>query len=409
MLRFLSRTTLTVTLTLLVACGGSGPGGGGQVTAVYGGVFMGDDGTEGGNISLTLRPEDGTGSGTFVVNGAVKSFSAISFDSLNHDVVSATGAGFAFTGSAADTLITGSYTSPAGSGLFVVALRSAGGSLTSYCGTHIGTRTGVPIAGGFAFVQSGASRYGVFSSVLSQPFRGYLRSLGGNAVALDTLNGTGSVTVAGGGGFTGSYATVAGDTGSVEGAVCRSSVTSPILSIYQGVLGSFDGGETGSFAFSLSSTGLGSSGSYKIGSVVTPFLAVISGVGNKFAAFDSAFQFIGALDTTTMSGRYAKTGSVAGRVAGVNQLLGDSLTLYCGNHDNNGINGAFAFVERDSTTIYGLFTGGTDSTFQGDVTGETGSDGAVMQGQAGPVTVLASGGAFSGFFPGGSLIGNVCP
>ncbi len=406
--RLLLRTSALVSLSLLVACGGSERSGGAPITVVYGGVFMGNDGTEGGNLSLTLRPEDGTGSGTFVVNGAVKSFTAISFDSLNQDSVSATGAGYAFSGTAADTLISGSYTSATGGGLFVAALRPTTGSLISYCGTHIGSRRGVPIAGGFGFVQSGSNRYGVFSSVLSLPFRGYLRSLGGNAVELDTLNGTGAVAVAGTG-FTGSYATVAGDTGNVEGATCRSSVTSPILTIYQGVLGSFDGGESGSFSFSLSSTGLGSSGSYRIGAVATSFLAVVSGVGNKFAAFDSTLQFIGALDTTTTSGRYARTGAVAGRVAGIIQLSGDSLSLYCGINTNNGVDGVFAFVQRDSTSIYGLYTGGTDSTFQGDVTGFAGNGGAVMQGQAGMATVLPSGGGFGGFHPGGNLAGALCP
>ena len=402
------RQAALLSLALLVACGGSERTGGAPLSVAYGGVFMGNDGTEGGNLSLTLRPEDGTGSGTLVVNGAVKSLTAVSFDSLNHDTVSAAGAGYAFTGSAADTLISGSYTSATGGGLFVVARKPASGSLTSYCGTHIGSRSGVPIAGGFGFVQSGGNRYGVFSSVLSQPFRGYLRSLGGNAVELDTLNGTGAVAVAGTG-FTGSYATVAGDTGSVEGALCRSSVTSPILTVYQGVLGSYDGGKLGSLSFSLSSTGLGSSGSYKVGSVAKAFLAVVSGVGNKFAAFDSAFQFIGALDTTTMSGTYARTGAVAGRLAGLNQLAGDSLTLFCGAQDNNGVSGAFAFVQRDSTTIYGLFTGGTDTTFQGDVTGSAGNDNATMQGQPGPVTVLPSGGSFAGVHPGGTLSGTLCP
>ncbi|MDZ4864014.1 MAG: hypothetical protein SGJ01_11280 [Gemmatimonadota bacterium] len=67
------RQAALLSLALLVASGGSERTGGAPLSVVYGGVFMGNDGTEGGNLSLTLRPEDGTGSGTLVVNGAVKS------------------------------------------------------------------------------------------------------------------------------------------------------------------------------------------------------------------------------------------------------------------------------------------------------------------------------------------------
>ena len=41
-------------LLLLAACGGSERTGGVPLTVNYGGVFMGNDGTEGGNMSLTL-------------------------------------------------------------------------------------------------------------------------------------------------------------------------------------------------------------------------------------------------------------------------------------------------------------------------------------------------------------------
>ncbi len=87
----------------------------------------------------------------------------------------------------------------------------------------------------------------------------------------------------------------AGDTGSVQGIRCRTSVTSPIASVLEGVLGSFNGGELGDFSFSLSSTGIGSTGSYTLGGVGKTFLAVVSGVGNQVAGFDTDFRFLAKL------------------------------------------------------------------------------------------------------------------
>lgn len=402
-------------LAALVACGGSDSTGAGKTTLVYGGVFAGENGTEGGNFSVSIVVEDSTGSGTFVVNGDPESLTALDVDGTDF---TASGAGYTFSGTVDDSTLNGSYTSPNGGGLFTGLRRLPGTTVTAYCGTHIGTRNGVPMAGAFAFAERAGTRRGVFTSVLNDPFRGYLQGATGNAaVTLDTLNGNAVVATTGPAGFSGSYAMVAGDTGVTSGIVCRSNVVSPIISVIEGVLGSFNGQELGDFSFSLSSTGLGSSGSYKLGGVGKTFLAVISGVNNQVAAFDSTFRFIGAIDTTTISGKYSKGGSIAGRAAGINA---DSQTVdkYCGGltYGASSTAGAFAFIVRADSAIFGLYTGGNGAAFQGDVSGVWGVDSVTrMEGQTGLVVILPSPGSFGGYFdfPGsaqdGTMTGGSCP
>jgi hypothetical protein len=381
----------------------------------YGGVFAGADGTEAGNFSVQLVVENSAGSGTFIVNGDHKSFSSITYDPASGAVV-ATGAGFIFTGTADAATLNGDYASPNGGGLFTALRKTSTVSPVSYCGTHIGTHLGDPIAGAFAFVQGGGTRRGVFTSVMDDPFRGELTSSStAGPVTLDTLSGDASLTVAAGG-FTGSYAMDAGDTGQVAGSPCRNSVTSPIISIFDGVIGSFDGTELGSLAFNLSSTGLGSTGTYKVGGVAKAFLAVISGVNNQVAAFDNGFRIIASLDTATIEGKYAKTGSIAGRIAALNRGAQQN-DLYCGTHS---LGGAFAFVVRTDSKLFGLYTGGTPgSAFQGEVTGQPGDDLGQLETEAGAVTILptpGNPGSFGGFWDhsgtGGStgtLTGSTCP
>ncbi len=400
---------------LLAACGGgSDAGGPGKTTLTYGGVFAGEDGTEGGNFTINIVVEDSSGSGTFVVNGDPKTISSLDVSGTSF---TATGAGYTFSGTVDDTTLAGTYASPAGGGLFTGLRKLPGTTVTAYCGTHIGTRNGVPMAGAFAFAERGSSRRGVFTSVLDDPFRGYLRgTVGTPAVTLDTLAGTALVATTGPGGFTGSYAMAAGDTGQTAGAVCKSNVSSPVLSVIEGVLGSFDGAEVGDFSFSLSSTGLGSSGSYKIGGVARNFLAVISGVNSQVAAFDSTLRFVGDIDTTTINGKYSKGGSIAGRAGGIfTDTLG--VEKYCGalTYGTSGA-GAFAFVVRADSAIYGTYTGGVGSVFQGAVSGFWGVDSlARMEGQTGLVVIIPSPGSFGGYFDlagtgvDGTMTGGNCP
>ncbi|MBK9068565.1 MAG: hypothetical protein IPL76_17090 [Gemmatimonadetes bacterium] len=404
-----------LTAALLAACGGGDSTGSSKTTLVYGGVFAGEDGTEGGNFTINIVVEDSAGSGTFVVNGDPKTLSSLDVSGTSF---AATGAGYTFTGTVDDTTLSGTYTSASGGGLFTGLRRLPGTTVTAYCGTHIGTRNGVPMAGAFAFAERGSSRRGVFTSVLDDPFRGYLRGTVGNpAVSLDTLAGTAVVATTGPGGFTGSYAMVAGDTGQTSGSVCRSNVASPILSVIEGVLGSFDGAEVGDFSFSLSSTGLGSSGSYKLGGIARNFLAVISGVNNQVAAFDSTLRFIGDLDTTTVSGKYSKGGSIAGRAAG---LATDTMAFekFCAQTTfyNRPEIGSFAIIVRSDSALFGLYTGGTGNAFQGDVQGVRGVDSLTsMEGQSGLVVIIPSVGNLAGYFDllddanDGTMSGGNCP
>jgi hypothetical protein len=397
---------------LVVACGSPTV----QNTELeFGGVFAGEDGTEAGNFSVTLVVENNNGTGAFLVNGDRKTFSSITYDHAT-GAFSGTGSGFTFTGSVDGLDINGTYTSPTGGGLFTGMRKTSTVNPITYCGAHIGTDVGVPIAGPFVFVDGGGNRRGVFTSALGDTFRGRLSSLSSaGPVTLDTLSGDASLAV-GGSAFTGVYAMDGGDTGAVQGIRCRTTVTSPIISVMEGVIGSFDGAELGDFTFNLSSTGIGSTGSYTIGGVGKNFLAVVSGVNNLVAGFDTDFRFIGSLDTTTVSGTYAKTGSVAGRVAGL-LAQGQTVEKYCGQTTLGGpFIGAFSFVIRADHALFGLYTSGVGSTFQGDVSGVAYTDTATMQGQTGQVVILPSPGSFGGLFdfsaaggPTGAMTGGSCP
>jgi hypothetical protein len=382
---------------------------------VYGGVFAGEDGTEAGSFSVTVVVETNSGGGTFLVNGAPNSFSTVTYNNAT-GAFAGSGGGFTFTGIADDSTLTGGYTSATGGGLFTGLRRTSTVSPVSYCGAHIGTHQGEPIAGPFTFVQGGGTRRGVFTSVLGDPFRGQLRSTStAGPVTLDTLTGSASLNVTTAS-FTGIYEMAAGDTGAVEGIRCRSSVTSPIISMMEGVIGSFDGTELGDFILNLSSTGIGGSGSYTVGGVAKNLVAVVSGVNNQVAGFDTDFRFIGSLDTTTVSGTYARTGSVAGRVAGL-VAAGQAVEKYCGQTTLGGpFIGAFSFIIRADSALFGLYTSGIGSAFQGDVSGKAYTDTASMQGQTGEVVILPSPGSFGGLFdfslaggPVGAMTGGSCP
>jgi hypothetical protein len=400
---------LLVSGLLLAACGGGEPTST-TTTVVYGGVFAGQDGTEAGNFTINVVLETGGGSGTFLVNGASHTLTAVTYDGITGAFSGTGSGGYSFDGTADDSIISGIYGSPTGGGLFTGLKKTVAVSPVTYCGTHIGRHIGDPIAGAFAFVQGGGTRRGVFTSVMEDPFHGELRSTSAaSVITLDTLTGDASLAVTGGG-FTGIYEMAAGDTGQMAGIPCRNSVTSPIISVFDGVLGSYDGNELGSLAFSLSSTGLGSTGTYKLGSVVTPFLAVISGVNGEVAAFDTDFRIIASLDTARIGGTYHRTGSVAGRVAGL--ARGTSTTVaYCGNMTGGG---AFSFLFRSDSTLWGLYTGGNGSTFEGNLTGKPGDGLATLSSTGGSATVLPDPGSFGGFidFPGGgtaTITGTECP
>jgi len=409
----MSRSASLLALGLLVAACGSPTV---QNTELeFGGVFAGEDGTEAGNFSVTLVVENSSGTGAFLVNGDRKTFSSIVYDPAN-GAFNGTGSGFTFTGAVDGLDLDGTYTSPTGGGLFTGMRKTSTINPITYCGAHIGTDVGVPIAGPFVFVDGGGNRRGVFTSVLDDPFRGALSSpSSAGPVTLDTLSGDASLAVTSTA-FTGVYAMDGGDTGSVQGIRCRTTVVSPIISVMEGVIGSFNGAELGDFTFNLSSTGIGSSGTYTIGGVGTPFLAVVSGVGNQVAGFDTDFRFIGSLDTTTVSGTYAKTGSVAGRVAGL-LAQGQAVEKYCGQTTLGGpFIGAFSFIIRADSALFGLYTSGVGATFQGDVSGVAYTDTATMEGQTGQVVILPSPGSFGGLFdfsgaggPVGAMTGGSCP
>lgn len=403
-------TLLFLSGLLLVACGGGDPIAT-NTTIVYGGVFAGQDGTEAGNFTINVVVETSGGSGSFLVNGAPHTLTGVTYDGTTGAFTASGSGGYSFDGAADGATISGTYNGPTGGGLFTGLRKTASVSPITYCGTHIGTHLGDPIAGAFAFVQGGGSRRGVFTSVMDDPFRGELQSPSPSAtITLDTLTGAASLAVTGSG-FTGAYQMAAGDTGQVAGIPCRSNVASPIISVFDGVIGSFDGNELGSLAFNLSSTGLGSTGTYKIGTVVTPFLAVISGVNDQVAAFDNDFRIIASLDTARIGGTYHRGGSVAGRAAGLARGTSANIT-YCG---TNSVGGSFSFILRSDNVIWGLYTGGNGSDFQGDVTGAPGNDAATLTGpQGGPATVLPDPGSFGGVMngPGGStetLSGTTCP
>lgn len=403
---------------LLAACGGGDSTGPKKTTFTYGGVFAGNNGTEAGNFSVSIVVEDSSGSGSFVVNGVPKTLSSL-IVAAGGDFTAA-GQGFTFSGTVDDSTMAGVYTSAGGGGLFTGLRRysGTGGTVTAYCGTHIGTRLGVPIGGAFTFVESGTSRRGVFTSVLEAPFHGLLRGTPGvQAITLDTISGNALLSTLGPSGFAASYATQAGDTGNAAGGICRSTVTSPIVGVIDGVLGSFDSLELGSYSLSLSNTGLGSSGNWKVGGVAHQFLAVISGVGTKVAAFDSTLRIIidvGSAVDSGSSGRYSKNGAVAGLAAGLARKSGGLNTVWCG---TNSSGGSFSFVMRPDSTLFGFWTSGSPVTsFQGYVAGRPGNDQSVMQGFTPNVTILPSSGAFAGvyFLSGsggqdGTVTGALCP
>ena len=411
------RRTLSLTLLLglpLAACGGSYSSSGPAKTTIgFTGVFAGENGTEAGRLTANVVVEDSSGTGSFVVNGSTKAFTSISYDGTS---IVATGQGFVFTGAADDSTISGSYTSPSGGGLFTGLTKVGGTAPTAYCGTHIGSKNGVPVAGPFAFVQRSGTRLGVFTSVLGDPFRGVLHAANSSGpVTLDTLTGSATVAVSASN-FSGAFLMAGGDSGAVAGSTCPTSVGTSLGSIVQGVFGNFNGTEQGDFSFNLSSTGVGSTGSYKVGGVARAFLAVISGVGNQVAAFDTTFRVLGALDSTSMEGSYSKGSSIGGILAGLPLATGDTVAKYCGTTNPGGSLGSFAFVVRSDSTLFGLFTGGNGSSFQGTVSGKPGDNASTMEGQTGTATVLPSVGSFGGFYdfsstggPGGSVTGVTCP
>jgi hypothetical protein len=398
---------------LLAACGGSYSSGPAKTTIVFGGVFAGENGTEAGRLIANIVVEDSSGAGSFVVNGSGKNFSSISYDGTS---IVATGQGFVFTGTADDSTISGTYTSPSGGGLFTGLKKIGGATPTAYCGTHIGAHNGTPIAGPFTFVERSGTRVGVFTSVLGDSFRGLLHAANSaGPVTLDTLNGAAAVTVAGAN-FTGSYLMTGGDSGAIAGTTCPSTIPGSIASGITGVLGSYDGNELGDFSFSLQSSGLGSTGSYTIGGVVKNFLAVVSGVNNQVAGFDSTFRVVATMATDTMEGTYTNPGTGAiGKIGGLD-LHGGTAEPWCGVQSGGGLgNGAFSFLLKPDSTIFGLYTGGSKAdSFQGQITGKAGNDSSSMEGLAAPVTVLPSVSGFSGvfFLPGGgsgSVTGGKCP
>jgi hypothetical protein len=400
-----------VSALILAACGGGDQITTPKTTLSYSGVFAGENGTESGSFSVAVVVEDNSASGTFNVNGTAHSFTSGSYNTPN---VTASGSGFIFTGSVTDSAVSGSYESPTGGGVFT-GLRNFPGSpsFPSYCGTHIGTNAGVPLAGPFVFVTGNGVRRGVFTSVLSDPFRGLIRSAStATAITLDTLTGNASLTMLANT-FTGNYAMASGDTGQMEGHVCPTGVGPSIGSIFDGVLGSFSGTELGSLNLQLRSDGVGSTGSYKIGAVAKPFVAVISGVNNQVAVFDTTYRIIASVDTATVGGRYSSGGAVAGRVAGLHRVGSTPLDAYCGGHS---LGGAFSFVLRPDSVLFGLYTGGSlASAFQGDVTGKPGDLGQ-FETEPGPVTILPDPGSFGGFWDhsatggtSGTLTGSSCP
>ena len=164
-----------VSALLLAACGGGDQITTPKTTLSYSGVFAGEDGTEAGSFSVTVVVEDNSASGTFVVNGSAHPFASGSYNAPD---VTASGSGFIFTGSVTDSAVTGSYESPTGGGVFT-GLRNFPGSpsFPSYCGTHIGTNAGVPLAGPFVFLTGNGVRRGVFTSVpdLKRKLMRYIR------------------------------------------------------------------------------------------------------------------------------------------------------------------------------------------------------------------------------------------
>jgi hypothetical protein len=407
--------TLLVCSLLLAACGGSSSNEPAKTTIVFGGVFAGENGTESGRLTANVVVEDSSGTGSFVVNGSTKAFSSISYDGTS---IVATGSGFVFTGTADDSTISGGYTSPTGGGLFT-GLRKVGGTApTTYCGTHIGSKNGVPVAGPFTFVQRGDTRLGVFTSALGDPFRGVIHAANSTGpVTLDTLIGSAAVAVSGGN-FAGAFLMAGGDSGAVAGSTCPTSVGTSLGAIMQGVLGSFDGSELGDFSFNLSSTGVGSTGSYRVGGLARNFVAVISGVGNQVAAFDTTFRVIATLNTDTLEGSFKNQGTgLGGSIAGLN-LHGAGFDAFCGVQQGGGLgSGVFSFLALSDSTIFGLYTGGSATDpFQGLVTGNSGNDAALMEGQPVPMTVLPAAGGFGGVFdftasggPNGTVTGGLCP
>ncbi len=191
----------------------------GPVSTVFEGVIAGNDGLETGTLSLTLDDQGG-GSGAFKIGGTTVNLVSVG---TTGNQMTASGGGYAFTGTVNGIFIDGSYTGGAAGGLLAAAEDDGLSSLVRFCAAH---DAGGGIAGIFAFVQNtntnavrgawtsgtgvGAAFKGIISGFTGDD-AGVMSSHSGTVTILPDLQG-GTV-----GGF---YDLTSGENGSLSGPVC---------------------------------------------------------------------------------------------------------------------------------------------------------------------------------------------
>lgn len=165
----------------------------------------------------------------------------------------------------------------------------------------------------------------------------------------------------------------------------------PVISAFEGVLGGYNGTESGTLAVDVSSDGTGS-GTFTVGGIVTA-LQNVSTTGGHLTATGGGFAFDGTINGAVIDGSYTSANG-GGLVAALGKGAGITLAKFCSSFsgtDDIGdpASGSYAFVLNTSTNaIRGVWTSGIGNAFKGVVSGFSGNDQAVMSGHPGSVSVL---------------------
>jgi hypothetical protein len=187
------------------------------VTTVFEGVIAGNDGVESGTISLSLD-DDGTGSGSLDVGGAVIPFTSVG---TNGTALTASGGGYTFTGTVSGIFIDGTYTGGPAGGLMAAAEDDGISTLVSFCAGH---DDGGSLAGVFAFVYNASTNAirGAWTSGVGSAFKGIISGFSGDDAGVMSGH-TGTVTILpniANGTMGGFYDLDSGEAGSMSGPVC---------------------------------------------------------------------------------------------------------------------------------------------------------------------------------------------
>lgn len=189
------------------------------VETVFEGVLAGNDGLESGTLSLTLE-DDGTGSGSFKIGGNTVPLSSVA---NTGGQLTASGGGFAFTGTVNGIFIDGSYTSSGAGGLLAAAEKAAQTQLVTFCAAH---DAGGGIAGVFALVYNSSTNAirGAWTSGTGAgaAFKGIVSGFSGDDNAVMSGH-PGTVTVLPNlqaGTVSGLYDLDSGESGTLSGPTC---------------------------------------------------------------------------------------------------------------------------------------------------------------------------------------------